>query len=77
MGNNMFQNIKVDIIYYKTATDFEMEFNLCGCCRMRLLTDKAPDRKSMVHGISIARARSDINTNEPFSTHTKNRFFPA
>ena len=30
----MFQNLKVDVIYYKTNTDFEMEFNLCGCCRM-------------------------------------------
>ena len=38
--------MKVDVIYYKTNTDFEMEFNLCGCCRMRLLTDKAPDRKT-------------------------------
>ena len=60
MGNNMFQNIKVDIIYYKTATDFEMEFNLCGCCRMRLLTDKAPDRKSMVHNLARAVSRSKV-----------------
>ena len=52
----MFQNVKVDIIYYKTNTDFEMEFNLCGCCRMRLLTDKSPDRKTAVH--SLARAVS-------------------
>lgn len=60
MGNNMFQNIKVDIIYYKTATDFEMEFNLCGCCRMRLLTDKAADRKSMVHNLARAVSRSRV-----------------
>ena len=39
----MFQNVKVDIIYYDTSTDFELEFNLCGCCRMRLLTDKTDD----------------------------------
>ena len=56
----MFQNIKVDIIYYKTATDFEMEFNLCGCCRMRLLTDKAADRKSMVHNLARAVSRSRV-----------------
>ena len=56
----MLQNIKVDIIYYKTATDFEMEFNLCGCCRMRLLTDKAPDRKSMVHNLARAVSRSRV-----------------
>lgn len=51
----MFYNIKSDIIYYKTATDFELEFNLCGTCRMRLLSDKMQDKKSFVH--SLARAR--------------------
>lgn len=56
----MFQNMKVDIIYYKTNTDFEMEFNLCGCCRMRLLTDKTPDRKTMVHSLARAVSRSKI-----------------
>ncbi len=56
----MFQNMKVDIIYYKTNTDFEMEFNLCGCCRMRLLTDKSPDRKTMVHSLARAVSRSRI-----------------
>ncbi len=56
----MFQNIKVDIIYYKTATDFEMEFNLSGCCRMRLLTDKAPDRKTLVNQLVRAVSRSRI-----------------
>lgn len=60
MGKIMLQNIKVDIIYYKTATDFEMEFNLCGCCRMRLLTDKAPDRKSMVQNLARAVSRSRV-----------------
>ena len=52
----MLQNLKVDIIYFKTATDFEMEFNLCGCCRIRLLTEKAPDKKTL--GASLARAVS-------------------
>ncbi len=56
----MFQNLKVDIVYYKTATDFEMEFNLCGCCRMRLLTDKSPDKKTLVHSIARAVSRSRI-----------------
>ena len=56
----MFQNIKVDIIYYKTNTDFEMEFNLCGCCRMRLLTDKSPDAKSMIHSLARAVSRSRV-----------------
>lgn len=56
----MFQNLKVDIIYYKTNTDFEMEFNLCGCCRMRLLTDKSPDKKTMVHSLARAVSRSRV-----------------
>ncbi len=56
----MFQNMKVDIVYYKTNSDFEMEFNLCGCCRMRLLTDKATDRKVMVHALARAVSRSRI-----------------
>ncbi len=56
----MFQNVKVDIIYYKTNTDFEMEFNLCGCCRMRLLTDKTPDRKTAVHALARAVSRSKV-----------------
>lgn len=56
----MFQNLKVDIVYYKTNTDFEMEFNLCGCCRMRLLTDKAPDSKSAVRSLSRAVSRSRV-----------------
>ncbi len=56
----MFQNIKVDIAYYKTSTDFEMEFNLCGCCRMRLLTDKAPDKKTLVHSLARAVTRSRV-----------------
>ena len=56
----MLQNIKVDIIYYLTNTDFEMEFNLCGCCRMRLLTDKASDRKGFINMLSRAVSRSRI-----------------
>lgn len=56
----MFQNIRVDIAYYKTGTDFEMEFNLCGCCRMRLLTDKAPDKKTLVHSLARAVSRSRV-----------------
>ena len=56
----MLQNIKVDIVYYMTNTDFEMEFNLCGCCRMRLLTDKAADRKSFINMLARAVSRSRV-----------------
>ncbi len=56
----MLQNIKVDMIYYKSPADFEMEFNLCGCCRMRLLTDKVQDKKSFVNSLSRAVSRSKV-----------------
>lgn len=56
----MLHNVKVDVIYYSTNTDFEMEFNLCGCCRMRLLTDKAADCKQLVQSLSRAVSRSKV-----------------
>ena len=56
----MIENIKVDIIYFMTATDFEFEFNLGGCCRMRLLNDKVSDKKSFVNSLARAVSRSQI-----------------
>ena len=56
----MLQNLKVDIIYHLTTSEFEMEFNMCGCCRMRLLTDKTADRKSLITALSRAVSRSRI-----------------
>ena len=56
----MIQNIKVDTIYYLTNSDFEMEFNLCGCCKMRLLTDKAENAKNFIELLSRAVSRSQV-----------------
>lgn len=56
----MIQNIKVDIVYYMTAADFEFEFNLGSCCHMRLLNDKANDKKSYVNSLARAVSRSQI-----------------
>ena len=56
----MLQNLKVDIVYYKMETDFEMEFNLGGCCRMRLLTDKAEEKKDYLNMLSRAVQRSRV-----------------
>lgn len=56
----MFQNFKTDIIYYNTSTDFELEFNLCGCCRMRLLNDKCADKKTLLASLSRAFSRSRV-----------------
>lgn len=56
----MVQNLKVDVIYHLTASDFEMEFNLCGCCRMRLLSDKTTDKKSFIKALARNVARSRV-----------------
>ncbi len=56
----MLQNIKVDVLYYRTATDFEMEFNLGGCCRMRTFTDKTDSRKGLVSMLARAVSRSRV-----------------
>ncbi len=52
--------IKADVIYYATASDFEFEFNLCGCCTMRLLSDKPKDSSAFVRSLSRAVSRSQI-----------------
>ncbi len=56
----MLQNLKVDIIYHLVPSDFEMEFNLGGCCRMRLLTEKTQDRKSFVNSLAKSVDRSQV-----------------
>lgn len=56
----MIQNLKVDIIYHQTPSDFEMEFNLCGCCRMRLLSDKTTDKKTFIKALARDVARSRV-----------------
>lgn len=56
----MVQNLKVDIIYHQTPSDFEMEFNLCGCCRMRLLSDKTSDKKGFVKALARNVSRSRV-----------------
>ncbi len=56
----MLQNLRLDIIYYMTSSDFEMEFNLNGCCRMRLLSNKTDSKKSFVTALARAVSRSRI-----------------
>ncbi len=53
-------NLKIDIIYYKTSSDFEMEFNLSGCCRMRMFKDKIETPKGLVNTLARDVARSKI-----------------
>ncbi len=56
----MMTNLKVDIIYYKTSSDFELEFNLSGCCRMRIFKDKVENAKGLVTTLARDVARSRI-----------------
>ncbi len=56
----MLQNLRVDVLYYRTATDFEMEFNLGGCCNMRTFTDKTDTRKGLVSLLARAVSRSRV-----------------
>ncbi len=56
----MISNLKVDIIYYKTSSDFELEFNLSGCCRMRIFKDKVNDRKELVNTLARDVSRSRV-----------------
>ena len=53
-------NLTIDIIYYKTASDFEMEFNLTGCCRMRMFKDKVDSQKGLVNTLARDVSRSTI-----------------
>ncbi len=56
----MISNLKVDIIYYKTPSDFELEFNLNGCCRMRILKEKVDDRRQLVTALARDVSRSKV-----------------
>lgn len=56
----MVQNLRVDIIYHMSPSDFEMEFNLSGCCRMRLLSDKTNDKKSFIKALARDVSRSRV-----------------
>lgn len=56
----MVPNLKVDIIYYKTSSDFELEFNLSGVCRMRIFKDKADSSKTLIKQLARDVSRSRI-----------------
>ena len=54
------QNLKVDIIYHQSPSDFEMEFNMRGNCPIRLLSDKTTDKKGFVKALARDVARSRV-----------------
>lgn len=56
----MLENIKTEIVYYNIPTDFELEFNVSGCCNMRLLTSSVDDENKLLSVMARAIARSKI-----------------
>ena len=56
----MIPNLKVDIIYYNTQSDFEMEFNLSGYCRMRIFKTSATTSEELISALATDLDRSQI-----------------
>ncbi len=56
----MVQSIKTEIIYYGMPSDFEFEFNLCGCCQMRLLKETATDTAGLLRALQKGISRSRV-----------------
>ncbi len=53
-------SIKIDVIYYKTSSDFEFEFNLSGCAGIRLFKEKLESPKGLVTSLAKDVARSKV-----------------
>ena len=53
-------SIKIDVIYYKTSSDFEFEFNLSGCAGIRLFKEKTESPKGLVTSLARDVARSKV-----------------
>lgn len=56
----MLQNLKVDVIYHASPSDFEMEFNLNCTCHMRLLSANTTDKKGFINSLIRAVSRSRV-----------------
>lgn len=53
-------SIKLDVIYYKSQSDFEFEFNLSGCAGVRLFKEKIETPKALVTSLARDVARSRV-----------------
>lgn len=56
----MSKNIKVELIYFACAKDFEFEFNLCSACQIRLLTDNPDSIEALPHSLAKGVGRSQV-----------------
>lgn len=50
----------MELIYYNTETDFEMEFRLAGVCRMRFLSNKVDSPQEFVNVLYRAVSRNRV-----------------
>lgn len=56
----MVQSIKTEVIYYGMDGDFEFEFNLCGCCQMRMLKESVNDNAALLKALQRGIIRSRV-----------------
>ncbi len=53
-------SIKIAVIYYKTSSDFEFEFNLSGCAGVRLFKEKSDSPKALITSLARDVERSRV-----------------
>ena len=58
----MIPDLTLEVIYYNQPTDFKMEFELCGSCNVRFLSNTAKNRSEFLSslGKSVIRSRAII-----------------
>lgn len=56
----MVPDLKLEVIYFKTSTDFKMEFKLCSLCNVRYLSAMVNDTRSFLTALQKSVSRSRV-----------------
>lgn len=56
----MVPDLKLEVIYFKTSTDFKMEFKLCGLCNVRFLSAMVNDTRTFLQALQKSVSRSRV-----------------
>ena len=56
----MLPDLKLEVIYFKTSTDFKMEFKLCSLCNVRYLSAMVNDTRSFLTALQKSVSRSRV-----------------
>ena len=56
----MVPDLKLEVIYFKTSTDFKMEFKLCNLCNVRYLSAMVNDARSFLIALQKSVSRSRV-----------------